>query len=305
MDTTLKETIGSYCDYMEQVRHLSEHTVKAYRHDLRLYEQFIVTRDIPMDRIQFEDARRFVSRLHKHGYSQKSINRIISAIKSFYSYCITYDIVETSPFSEVKSMKPQKQLPTVLTKDEVELIINAPDDDTLGIRDRTMFSLLYSTGCRLSEMLQIDIDHIELEVGRILVHGKGRRDRFVFLTREAGRLLELYLPLRYELLKSTGISNTNCRALFINKRGKRLTPQGVHYIFHTYVRMLGIDKHVTPHTFRHTFATHILDNDAGIRVVQELLGHQNVSTTQIYSHVSTKRLKDVYKKSHPHGRRLP
>jgi tyrosine recombinase XerC len=299
----LEDCIDRYCDYLKDVRHLSEHTLKAYRHDLHLYEQSIAASGRRMDEIRFEDARRFVSRLYKRGYSEKSINRIISAVKGFYNWCINYDIIASSPFSQVKSMKAQKQLPVVLTGDEVEMMINAPEDDTLGIRDKTMFSLLYSTGCRLSEMLQINIDDIDLSSNRILVHGKGRKDRYVFLTRRAAGLLELYLPLRLELLKNLGASLISEQALLVNKRGKRLTPQGVHYIFHTYVRMLGMNKHVTPHTFRHTFATHILDNDAGIRVVQELLGHQNVATTQIYSHVSTKRLKDVYKRSHPHGRR--
>lgn len=299
----LEECIDRYCDYLADVRHLSEHTLKAYRHDLHLYERSIAASGRQMDEIRFEDARRFVSRLYKRGYSEKSINRIISSVKGFYNWCITYDIVASSPFSQVKSMKAQKQLPVVLTGEEIEMMINAPEDDTLGIRDKTMFSLLYSTGCRLSEMLQINIEDIDLSSSRILVHGKGRKDRYVFLTRRASGLLELYLPLRLELLKNLGASLVSQQALLVNKRGKRLTPQGVHYIFHTYVRMLGIDKHVTPHTFRHTFATHILDNDAGIRVVQELLGHQNVATTQIYSHVSTKRLKDVYKRSHPHGRR--
>ena len=140
-----------------------------------------------------------------------------------------------------------------------------------------------------------------MKLGTILVHGKGDKDRFVFLTPSAQEILLLYIPLRNARQQTRTVKPDDKVSLIVNNRGHRLTPQGVHYIFQLYTRKLGIPKKITPHTFRHTFATHILENDAGIRVVQELLGHENVSTTQIYSHVSAGRLKEVYKKSHPHG----
>ncbi|MGM0431958.1 MAG: site-specific tyrosine recombinase/integron integrase [Spirochaetota bacterium] len=301
-DELFNECKQSFYEYMVHVRYVSAHTVKAYMHDVKLYGSYLQERGIPLEAAVFEDARRFVAKLHRKHYREKSINRIISAIKSFYKYCITYEFINSSPFSDVKSMKQGLHLPSVLTREEVERIIEAPKENVAGFRDRSIFSILYSTGSRLTELLQMDVKDIDLNGGRILVHGKGSRDRFVFLTGRARNNLEMYLPLRAEMMRHLDSSQCDPEALFVNNRGKRLTPQGVHYIFHTYVRMLGIDKHVTPHTFRHTFATHMLDNDAGIRVVQELLGHRNVSTTQLYSHVSTKRLKDVYKKSHPHGR---
>ncbi len=304
MDNGLLESIESFQSYIKDVKKVSEHTVKAYTHDLALFRQFVTDHDLTFHDLRFEDARRFVASLKRSGYAEKSINRILSGIKSFYAYCLRYQMVSSNPFSNVRSMKHERYLPTVLTVEEVAMILDAPGLDFTGIRDRALFSVLYSTGCRLSELLQMNIDEIDLGEGRVLVHGKGGKDRFVFLTKHARKSLELYIPMRENLVKKRRIAGRDADAVFVNKNGKRLTPQGVHYIFHTYMRMLGIEKHVTPHTFRHTFATHILDNNAGIRVVQELLGHASISTTQIYSHVSSRRLKEVYKRSHPHGRRI-
>ncbi len=303
MRPELDMTIDEFLHYCKNIKNFSKHTISSYGHDLKLFADYIDSYALIFGELRFEDARRFVAQLKRDSYEESSMNRIISGIKSFYRYCLRFDILEENPFSLVKSMKSMRKLPSVLTVDEVSNFIHAPGYDVIGMRDRVIFRVLYSTGCRLSELLAMNIPDLDLHQKRVVVHGKGDKDRFVFLSENTIKDIKLFIPLREQYLTSRGLVEAVGRPLFINKQGKQLTPQGVHYIFHTYAKKIGIDKHVTPHTFRHTFATHLLDHDAGIRVVQELLGHENISTTQIYSHVSVKRLKDVYIDTHPHGRR--
>ncbi len=303
MRPELNATIDEFLNYCSDIRNYSKHTISSYSHDLRLFAEYVEAQELIFGELQFEDARRFVAKMKRNSYEESSMNRIISGIKSFYRYCLRFDLLDDNPFSLVKSMKSSRKLPSVLTIEEVSSFIHAPGYDVIGMRDRVIFRVLYSTGCRLSELLTMNIPDLDLQQKRVIVHGKGDKDRFVFLSTNTIKDIELYLPLREQYLISRGLVEASQKPLFINKQGKQLTPQGVHYIFHTYAKKIGIEKHVTPHTFRHTFATHLLDHDAGIRVVQELLGHENISTTQIYSHVSVKRLKDVYKETHPHGRR--
>ncbi len=302
MNKDIDRAIDDYLQYLRSIKNYSVHTLKAYAHDLSLLSAYITDYNLPFDSLSHTEVRRFTAALKRKEYAERSINRIISGIKSFYRYEIRFTGLDRNPFSQVRSMKKQRTLPTVLTIDEVRRILSAPGDDFIGARDRAVFHTLYSTGCRLSEMLSMNTDDVSFTYRKILVHGKGSKDRYVFLTRAAVHDLHLYMSLKQERARKQKLQNTDNAAVFVNKMGKRLTPQGVHYIFHTYVTKLGIEKHVTPHTFRHTFATHLLDHDAGIRVVQELLGHENISTTQIYSHVGAKRLKEVYSKNHPHGR---
>ncbi len=303
MNPDLDAAIDSYLVYCRDIRNFSDHTVSAYAHDLKLLGAFIGSQGLVFGSLRFEDARRFVTGLKRDSYSESSMNRIISGVKTFYAYCLRFEIVSENPFSLVKSMKRQRTLPAVLTVEEVRRFIHAPGHDVFGMRDRVIFRVLYSTGCRLSELLAMEVKDLDLPRGRVIVHGKGSKDRFVFLSDSAVSDIGTYLRLRSTYLEGLGADPVRTSSLFINKQGKQLTPQGVHYIFQTYAKKTGIEKHVTPHTFRHTFATQLLDHDAGIRVVQELLGHENISTTQIYSHVSVKRLKDVYTDAHPHGRR--
>jgi len=297
----MNELLDNYILYLRDIRKLSEKTVIAYCQDLGKYEQFCKEQSKQLTEITYEQARRFVAIIIRSGYSTNSVNRILSGIKGFFTYCIRYEYCEINPFSRIKGVGGGRRLPSVLTHEEVARILKAPENDFSGIRDKVIFELLYSTGCRLSELTGMNIADVQLTKKTILVHGKGDKDRFVFLTPSAQEILSLYIPLKSRRQQPQNVKSDDRSALVVNNRGHRLTPQGVHYVFQRYTKKLGIPKNITPHTFRHTFATHILENNAGIRVVQELLGHENVSTTQIYSHVSSGRLKDVYKKSHPHG----
>ncbi len=297
----MHELMENYLLYLRDIRKLSSKTIIAYRQDLEKYEQFCIEQSKQITEISYEQARRFFAVLIRSGYSTNSINRILSGIKGFFTFCIRYEYCEINPFSRIKGTGGMKHLPTVLSHEEVTRILEAPESDFPGIRDKVIFELLYSTGCRLSELINMNIDDVRLTEKIILVHGKGDKDRFVFLTPSAQKIVALYIPLKQSRQLPQNVTSDDLSALIVNNRGRRLTPQGVHHVFQRYAEKLGIPKKITPHTFRHTFATHILENNAGIRVVQELLGHENVSTTQIYSHVSSSRLKEVYKKSHPHG----
>lgn len=293
--------IEQYRLYLRDVRKLSDRTVDSYMTDLDKLSSFCEERSASPNELTFREARTFLAQLLDAGYGAKSINRILSGVRGFYRWMVRYEMSSANPFSRIKGIRGGRRLPTVLTREEVAMILSAPGDDFTGMRDRMIFELLYSTGCRLSELVEMNLEDLSLEQRRILVHGKGEKDRFVFLTDSACEAVNLFLPMRDSRQRRFAIDGESGRALLINNRGKRMTPQGVHHIFSGYMQKLKMEKKVTPHTFRHSFATHILENDAGIRVVQELLGHENVSTTQIYSHVSGSRLIEVYKKSHPHG----
>ncbi len=292
-----------YLSYIASVRALSPKTVLAYEEDLRKFEGFLKERNADFRTLSRQEVRRFLAELQRQHLSVATVNRVLSGIKGLYSYAVRYGIVETDPFDRVTRLKEQRKLPSVLTEEEIHKLLEAPGEDFFGLRDSVIFQVLYATGCRLSELLDMNTDAVDLSAGRISVRGKGDKDRFVYLTDSAVHIVELYLPLKEAYQEKHSVAGDHRKALIINTKGRRISPQGVHYIFERYTNMLGLSKHVTPHTLRHTFATHILDRDAGIRVVQELLGHEHISTTQIYSHVGIERLRNVYERSHPHGRR--
>ena len=295
-----REAVDQYLDYIASVRLLSSKTVRSYENDLRKLELFLNERSIPIYEITHEDARRFAASLMTGAYKETSINRFLAAARGFYRHAYIMEKCTYDPFEQISSQKRGRRLPSVLTLEEVRSVINQIPTDFISLRDILMFNIFYCTGCRLSELLDIRTDTIEYDQKRILVHGKGDKDRYVFLTETVVTMIHRYLEQRSSFY---GYSIASSKLLFINHFGKRLSPSSVHSIFRKYQLKLGINKRFTPHVFRHSFATHMLDNDSGIRVVQELLGHASISTTQIYSHVSNERLKRVYESCHPHGRK--
>ncbi len=298
--TEFSEIKQRYVTYISKVRGLSPKTVLAYEDDLNKFEVFLAQEHADFLDLSSSQVRSFLAQLQRQQLSASTVNRILSGVKGFYRYALRYGIARRDPFDRIKRLKDQRSLPSVLTEAEVSMLLDSCGSDLFGQRDAVIFQVLYSTGCRLSELLAMDAGDISLKTGEIRVTGKGDKDRMVYLTDEAVEVISCYLPVRAEYVKR---HNDGEQALVINTRGRRISAQGVHYIFERSCSSLGFSKHITPHTLRHTFATHILDRDAGIRVVQELLGHEHISTTQIYSHVGIERLRSVYEKSHPHGRR--
>lgn len=293
--------IDNFLSYLKDVRGYSEKTVISYGHDLRRLDEFLVSHDLGVEEMAFEDAREFTSELYEQELSHSTINRILSANRSFFHSLLEDGTVKSDPFKRVSGAKSTRKIPTVLAPEEIERILGCPTDDYTSLMEVTMFHLFYSTGCRLSEIMGMKISDIDFKTRRVSVIGKGNKQRYVFLTKRALAMLENYLPERRKVLEKNKAEDNGI--VLINVKGKQLPLSTVHSIFDKYRLKLGLTKKFTPHVFRHSFATNLMDNDTDIRVVQVLLGHESIGTTQIYTHVTGKHLEEVYRKSHPHGRK--
>ena len=294
--------LEEYVAYLRSVRGLSEHTIHAYRRDLSAFLDFLSERKVEVKDVDLATARVYVARLSKSGLKASSINRALSSIRGFYRFNESQGYFRADPFLAIRSMKTDKTLPDIFFQREIEELLGsiAPgDSDFSAVRDRTIFEILYSTGCRVSEVIGMNTADIDTKRRVAMVHGKGKKDRLVFIGKSAAESMREYLPHRSSRLSASKPADSV--ALFVNERGGRLTRQGVTHIISKRLSEAGVQKHVTPHTFRHSFATHLLDEGAGIRSVQELLGHASLSTTQIYTHLGIERLKRVYRDAHPHG----
>jgi integrase/recombinase XerC/integrase/recombinase XerD len=295
----LREAVGRYLEYIASARTLSPRTLEGYGRELSRFADFIEREGLAWRCLRAQEVRLFLGDLLREGLAESSVNRALSAVKGFYAYCRRFELVESEPFSSVRGMKKRRRLPEVLSQDEVEKLLALPGEDFFGLRDRALMELLYSSGCRVAEAAGLNAaDYRGGESLRVM--GKGARERYLFLGQAARAALNAYLPLREARLRRQGRAEE--RALLVNAAGGRLSQRGIAYLLEGYVQRSGVQKGVSPHTFRHSFATHLLDRGADIRVVQELLGHSQVSTTQIYTHVGIERLKEVYAKAHPHAR---
>lgn len=281
----------------------SPHTLKSYAEDLDGFSDFLRrsgTGDSvrSLRGVDHRILRGYLSELQKGGYARRSIARKLSALRSFFKYLCRENILEKTPMTGVSTPKLEKKLPEFLYLDEVELLLQMPDrSDPLGIRDVAILETLYATGARVSELVGLDLTDVDYSDGDLRVMGKGAKQRWIPVGSMAIAALGEYLDRARPLLARRASAS-----LFLNKNGGRLTDRGVRYILSRYVRKAALVRHVSPHTIRHSFATHLLNNGADLRSVQELLGHVNLSTTQIYTHVTKERLKNEYQKAHPRAR---
>jgi integrase/recombinase XerC len=286
-----------YINYLEAERNASPYTVRNYTTDLLDFFNFLRTRGISsLKEVEKLTLRDYLAHLMKQGFVKASIARKLSAIRSFYRYLLREQMVSTSPVATTSSPKLDKRLPSFLTLEEIRQLLEAPDLSTpQGQRDRALLELLYASGLRVSELVQLDLERVNLETREIRVWGKGVKERVVLMGTPATEALSAYLNQgRLKLL-----DRKKSNALFINRYGERLPERGIQTILVRYARLAGIDKKVHPHLLRHTFATHLLDGGADLRVVQELLGHADLSSTQIYTHVTKSQAKRVYLSAHP------
>ena len=297
----MEEHISSYIDYLRTVGGYSEKTAVAYEHDLRRFQNWMERHSVTLEELTPEDARSFTVELYEQHLKPATINRILSANRSFFHSLCEDGTIRVQPFKRIRRAKQGQRIPTVLSEDEINSILNYKCDNYDRLMEVTMFNMFYSTGCRLSELADMKISDMDIPGRRVLVTGKGNKQRYVFLTERAVNMLNDYLPARKEVLEKTGQEDEG--TLLINKKGRKLPLSTIHIIFDRYRAELGLTKKFTPHVFRHTFATRLLDNDSDIRIVQELLGHESIGTTQIYTHVTGKRLEKIYRDSHPHGRK--
>ncbi len=296
----MQAVFNKYINYLEVERNASPYTVRNYTTDLLDFFQFLRDKEIDsLKEVDRHTLRNYLSQLMEKGFVKASIARKLSAIRSFYRYLLREEIISTSPVATTSSPKLDKRLPSFLSIEEINRLLEAPDLSTpQGRRDRALLELLYASGLRVSELVSLNLEQVNLETNEIRVWGKGSKERVVLIGKPAARALTDYLNQgRLELL---GEKRSN--ALLLNRYGKRLIERRVQRILEKYANIINIGKRVYPHMLRHTFATHLLDGGADLRVVQELLGHASLSSTQIYTHVSKSQAKKVYLSAHPMAR---
>lgn len=287
--------VQRYLDYLRDERNASSHTVVNYAVDLKAWSHFCEERKWTMGGISHRQLREYLAFLFDRGYQRSSIGRKVAAIKAFYKFMVRFKYAEMNPAHALSTPRQERKLPTVLSLEEALKLIRGPQaDDLASSRDRAVLETLYSTGIRASELVQLDEEDVDRREGVVRVKGKGRKERIVPIGSSALQALNQYRQLRD---KKPGAS----QVMFANLRGGRLTSRSVGRIVKRYLDACGSKGKVSPHTLRHSFATHLLNAGADLRAVQELLGHASLSTTQKYTHVTTEEIKRVYEKAHPHA----
>ena len=286
-----------YLHYLKVERGLSENTIASYGIDLKLFLEYLRENEIPsFKQVNKEVIVNYMQAEKNNNKANSSILRSVSSLRKFFQYLAQEKIIEKDPMLLIDTPKKKQHLPQVLTKEEVEKLLHSPNTgQVLGLRDRAMLELMYPTGLRISEIINLKLEDLHLTMGTLQTLGKGHKERIVPVGDEAIKWINRYLEeARPKLLKQK-----RSNYLFLNFHGNNLTRQGVWKNLKAEVRKAGIQKNITPHTLRHSFATHILENGADLRIVQELLGHADISTTQIYTHLSNKQLADIYNRAHP------
>jgi len=292
----MQEVFNRYINYLEAERNVSAYTVRNYKADLLDFFYFLKKKKADSLEVDRKVLRDYLTYLTKQGIVKASIARKLSAIRSFYRYLVREKIISANPIEMVSSPKLDKRLPSFLTLEEVERLLNAPDLSTpQGQRDRALLELLYASGLRVSELVNLNLNQIDLDTNEIRVWGKGSKERMVLMGEPAAEALRNYLKQGRPKLLAEKRGN----ALFLNRYGQRLPERRVQRILEQYAKKSDIGKRVHPHMLRHTFATHLLDGGADLRVVQELLGHARLSSTQIYTHVTKGQARKVYLAAHP------
>jgi len=299
--------IEEYLSYLDAVRGLSPRTLRSYREDFASFESFMASKGAEagdIDAMSASDLRAFAAARVLDGKAGSSVNRALSALRGYFRYRVRFGGLAVDPSRDVEGLPSKRALPRFLFEDEASAFMELPEGEGFGpARDRALLEFLYSTGCRVAEASNLTLDRLDLAGGSARVMGKGSKERIVFLAGHATAALGEYLPLRSErrLRVGAGAGAQGKEYLFVNARGGRLTERGFQLIIQGYAERSGSRRTVTPHAFRHSFATHLVGRGADIRVVQELLGHSSVSTTQVYAHVDMERLRKVYEQAHPHG----
>lgn len=297
MNETSKKYLQEFKLYIEVERNFSKHTVVAYSSDILSF--LIWLNDKNIAEVNYSVIRDYLLYIQQFNYTKTTTARKIASLRTFYRFLYRERVIETNPAIGVHSPKRGKSLPGFLTEPEIEQVLNnVKMDSPAGYRNRTILELLYATGMRVSELSDLNFENLNLDENEIKVFGKGSKERIVLVSERAKKFLETYIKtVRYLIFKDE--NQLPNEPVFINKTGYRLQPQSIRLAIKDVVEKIELPKHVTPHVFRHSFATKLLENGADLRVVQELLGHSSISNTQIYTHVSTERLKQSYDSAHP------
>ena len=294
-----QEALAEYIIYLKIERGLSANTVISYKRDIEKYLTFLTEKKITqLDEVSRFEILDFLQTLRQSGAADNSIIRMVSSLRKFHQYLKRESIVSDDPMQLIDTPKKASTLPKAISPQAVEQLLEAPDTTTpLGVRDRTILELMYATGLRISELVNLKLSDMHLTMGFIQTMGKGEKERIIPLGEVASQWLDHYLDGARVYLQDQSAETSEY--VFLNSRGKSLSRQGVWKKVKQLALEAGIDQNVTPHTLRHSFATHLLENGADLRMVQELLGHADISTTQIYTHITKTRLKQVYSDYHP------
>src|SRR5690242_8787418 len=304
-----------FLDYLKLEKHFSDYTIKSYGADLIQFGQFLAGEigqaagnvapgsvggeQIDQKQLACDPltVREFLAYLYAQNYTKSTTARKLATLRSFYKFLIKRNLLSVHPLSTIRTPKQEKRLPKCLDLEQVQKLLDAPDDnDLLGARDKAMLEVLYSSGIRVSELVELEMSDLDLQEGILRVRGKGRKDRLTPIGSQAIAAIQRY----FELRNAGGAQpDANGQRVFLNKHGEALSTRSVRRKLDKYLVEAGLDPGISPHTLRHSFATHLLNNGADLRSVQELLGHQSLSTTQIYTHLTTSRIKEAYDAAHP------
>ena len=301
----MNEWIESFLDYMAVERAVSPHTLSAYRNDLFQMVDFLRSPDLGLaeyrswEEVDHQAISDYILWLHDLGYSDRTRARKVASAKSLFGFLLEEGALVRDPTENVSPPRVGRSLPDAITTDQVDALLSAAEGDTPEAkRDQVMLELLYAAGMRVSELVSLDLDDVELDQGYVRCFGKGSKERMVPIHGRAVDSLRRYI----ESVRPQAAGKKSGRALFLNRRGTRLTRQGVWLILKGYARLAGVDADITPHTLRHSFATHLLQGGAPLRHVQEMLGHASVTTTQIYTHLANEHVRSEYDRAHPRAR---
>ncbi len=300
----MKSAVNRFLRFLQVERNASDLTIKAYGEDLAALLEFFAEEDESLPapaEITPLDLRGYISSLHECGYAKTTVARRLASLRSFFRFAQREGLVTTNPAKPLRNPRPDRKLPHFLTTQEIGQLLRAPDSDSaLGVRDRAILETTYSAGLRVSELVGINAQDLDLDNGLVRLRGKGKRERIAPLGSFAVRALKRWLKTRR---LSPREPSDGTAPVFLNKFGRRLTTRSVARMLEKYLKVTGLDTRTSPHTLRHSFATHLLDRGADIRSVQELLGHKSLVTTQIYTHVSTAGLRAAYERAHPRAKR--
>jgi integrase/recombinase XerC len=294
------ELIDRFIRSLQIEKRYSPHTLSNYRRDLMRLLAYCTRQGLAWSQIDGQTMRLFAASIHRGGLHGRSIARCLSAARSFFRFLIREGVMEHNPAQDLPAPRSEKKLPSVLDVDQIEQLLSIPGDEPLTLRDRAMLELMYSAGLRVSELTALNLPDLDLAEGTLSVHGKGDKMRIAMIGRKAAQALLAWLAVRGPLCKTTEDT-----ALFLNNRGTRLTQRTVQLRFEYWAQHQGLDRHVHPHMLRHSFATHVLESSGDLRAVQELLGHANIATTQVYTHLDFQHLAGVYDAAHPRAKRRP
>jgi tyrosine recombinase XerC len=301
--------LDEFLRYLTGVRGLSDRTAEAYAGDVQQFAEFLARQRgaaaaFDWAAVDYKIVRRWVAHLRQGRYSHASMARKLASVRSFFRFLVAEGLVEHNPAALVGLPAQGRRLPEVLYEGEVRDLLHAAEgEEPLALRDRAILELFYAAGVRVSELVALDVDDLDLAERQAIVRGKGRKERIVFFGLPALEAMEAYLERGRPHLARQGRLDRPQPALFLSRRGGRLTARGVQQMLYRRVLRAGLAQHVSPHVLRHSFATHLLDNGADLRAIQELLGHSSLATTQVYTHVSAERLRESYDRAHPLARR--